>query len=68
MPFKILIVVLILTLPMVPTFWAIFDIPKRRFPTRARKVIWFALVATFPFFGAVFYILFARRTTEPLSA
>jgi len=67
MPLKILMVVLILTLPMIPTFWAIVDIPKRRFPSRSRKIAWFAVVATFPCIGGMLYIIFARRNTEPLN-
>jgi hypothetical protein len=67
MPFKILLVVLIVMLPMIPTFWAIIDIPKRRFASRAKKIIWFAVVATLPFFGAMLYIFIARRSTEPVN-
>ena len=66
MPFKILLVAVVLILPLVPTFWAILDIPKRRFASSRGKMIWFALVATLPFFGAVVYILFVRRRTQPV--
>lgn len=63
---RTLIVVAIFILPLIPTFWAILDIPRRRFPTQRQKMVWFFVVATLPFFGAVFYILLVRRRTEPL--
>jgi cytochrome bd-type quinol oxidase subunit 2 len=50
----------------VPTFWAIFDIPKRRFASHKEKMIWLMTVSTLPFVGAVLYILFKRRHTEPM--
>ncbi len=66
MPFKILLVGIILILPLLPTFWAILDIPKRRFSSYKSKMIWFLVVSTLPFVGAIFYIALARRHTEPL--
>jgi hypothetical protein len=59
------IFIIILILPLVPTFWAILDIPKRRFTTPRKKAIWFFLVSTFPFIGAMIYICFVRRYTQP---
>ncbi len=67
MPIKILIVIAVLAIPLIPTFWAILDIPKRRFKTPKSKILWFALVSTLPFFGALFYIAIGRRSTEPLT-
>jgi hypothetical protein len=66
MPFKLLLVIIVLALPLLPTFWAILDIPKRRFATTRMKFIWFFVVATLPFLGAIFYIIFARRHTQPV--
>ena len=66
MPLQILIVVIIFGLPLIPTFWAILDIPKRQFETPKKKLIWFFVVSTLPFIGAVFYILIGRRRTQPL--
>jgi beta-lactamase regulating signal transducer with metallopeptidase domain len=68
MPLKILILALIFAIPIAPTFWAITDIPKRRFQARKQKMIWFAVVATLPCIGALMYIIFGRRSTEPLGA
>lgn len=63
---ELLIVLVLLIIPIIPTFWAILDIPRRRFPSRKGKIVWFILVATFPFVGALIYILFERRHTEPM--
>jgi len=56
----------IFVLPILPTFWAIFDIPKRRFATNRRKIVWFFTVSTLPCIGAILYIIVERRRTEPL--
>lgn len=65
MPLRMFLVIALVMLPMVPTFWAIQDIPKRRFSTRKRKITWFLLVSSLPFVGAMIYVLFIRRHTEP---
>ncbi len=65
MPLKILILATLFVLPLVPTFWAIQEIPRRQFRTRRRKMIWFAVVATVPFLGAVLYWIVERRHTTP---
>ena len=65
MPLKLLILVAIFVLPLAPTFWAIQDIPRRRFATPRKKLAWFAVVSTLPFLGAMLYILIARRHTQP---
>jgi len=66
MPLQILILMAAFGIPIAPTFWAIFDIPKRRFSSRKQQIIWLVVVSTLPFFGAMFYILVVRRRTEPL--
>jgi uncharacterized membrane protein YhaH (DUF805 family) len=63
MPLKILVLTVIFVLPLVPTFWAIQEIPRRRFRTRRRKIVWFAVAATFPCVGALLYFLIERRHT-----
>lgn len=66
MPVKILIVLAVLSIPLIPTFWALFDIPKRRFSSTGKKILCFLTVSTLPFLGAMFYIIFIRRHTEPM--
>lgn len=66
MPLKLLLVIAIFLLPLVPTFWAILDVPRRRFPSSKKKVVWFVTVSTLPFLGAVLYLLIARRHTSPM--
>ncbi len=66
MPLKILILTVLFVLPLVPTFWAIQDIPRRRFQTRRQKVTWFLLVSSLPCIGALAYLAFARRRTQPM--
>jgi len=66
MPLKVLVVILIIIAPLIPTFWALQDVPKRRFPTPKKKIVWFLVVSTLPFFGAMLYLIFARRDTEAL--
>jgi hypothetical protein len=65
MPLKLLILAAIFVVPLVPTFWAIQDIPRRRFATPRKKVAWFVVVSTLPFVGAMLYILLVRRHTQP---
>ncbi len=62
---NMLIFIVILIIPIVPTFWAIMDLPKRRFSSTKSKVIWFAVVSTLPCIGATIYILLARPKTQP---
>lgn len=66
MPLKILILLTLFFLPLVPTFWAIRDIPGRQFATDRKRVIWLLVVSTLPFVGALIYIGFVRRHTKPL--
>lgn len=65
-PFNMLILFVIFLIPVVPTLWAIVDLPRRRFSRTRWKVIWFALVATLPVLGAIVYFAFVRRHTEPI--
>ena len=65
-PFNMLVLFVILLIPVIPTLWALVDLPRRRFSRTKWKVIWFALVATLPVFGAVLYFALVRRNTEPL--
>ncbi|MCE5242675.1 MAG: PLD nuclease N-terminal domain-containing protein [Syntrophobacteraceae bacterium] len=66
MTLRIILLLILLVLPLIPTFWALIDIPRRRFSSTKKKVIWFLVVSTFPFVGAIVYIAIARRGTEPI--
>lgn len=68
MPLKILVLLMVLALPLVPTFWALCDIPKRRFKSDRNKLIWFFTVSTLPCVGGILYLLLVRRRTEPIQA
>ncbi|MGO9415725.1 MAG: PLDc N-terminal domain-containing protein [Syntrophobacteraceae bacterium] len=63
---KLLILMVIVIIPVIPTMWAIVDLPGRRFSSTKSKVIWFAVVSTLPCLGAILYILLVRRNTQPL--
>lgn len=63
---KVILLLLIFSIPLIPTFWAILDIPKRRFASTKRKVLWFLTVSSLPCVGAVLYIFLGRRSTEPI--
>lgn len=63
---SVILTLLLLFAPLIPTFWAIQDIPKRRFVSSKRKIIWFVTVSTVPFFGALGYLIFERKKTEPI--
>ncbi len=57
---NLLIVIVILLLPLVLTFWAIRDVAYGQFPTTKTKYIWFAVVALLPGLGALFYLVAGR--------
>ncbi len=65
MALQMILLLIILAIPLIPTFWAILDIPKRRFQTSRSKVLWFLTVSSLPCIGALLYIAFGRRHTEP---
>lgn len=65
-PEKIIILLVLLSIPLMPTFWAILDIPRRKFSSTRSKIVWFLIVSTLPLVGTMFYIIFARRHTTPL--
>lgn len=53
--------ILILLLPMVPTFWGIVDIAYRDFGTLRKKALWGIFVAFVPCLGGIVYLIFGRR-------
>lgn len=55
---------LILLLPMVPTFWAIVDVANRDFGTLRKKALWGAFIVFVPCLGGIVYLIFGRRQGE----
>jgi hypothetical protein len=55
------LILLILLLPMVPTFWAIVDVAYRDFGTLKKKALWGMLVVLVPCLGGIIYLIFGRR-------
>ncbi|MCK4485968.1 MAG: PLDc_N domain-containing protein [Desulfobacterales bacterium] len=55
------LMVLILLLPMVPTFWAIVDVAHRDFGTLKKKALWGAFIVFVPCLGGLVYLIFGRR-------
>ena len=65
---RILLLVILLLLPMVPTIWAIRDVAYRTFPSFRAKVIWFAVVTLLPVLGALIYIVAGRPRQDSASS
>lgn len=55
------LMLLMLLLPMVPTFWAIVDIAYRDFGTLKKKVLWGTLIVFVPCLGGLVYLILGRR-------
>ena len=57
---NLIILLVILILPMVFTFWAIRDVVYGHFPTLQTKYIWLAVVTLLPVVGALIYLVAGR--------
>ena len=55
------LILLILLLPMVPTFWAIVDVAYRDFGTLKKRALWGAFIVFVPCLGGLVYLIFGRR-------
>jgi hypothetical protein len=64
----ILLILLILLLPMVPTFWAIVDMAYRDFGTLKKKALWGVFVIGVPCLGGLVYLIFGRRQGKRMGA
>ena len=61
MDFKMALMVLVASVPFfLLTVWALVDVFMKDFGSTGRKALW-ALVAGFPFVGALIYLLFGFR-------
>jgi hypothetical protein len=54
------ILLVILILPMLLTFWAIRDVAYGQFPTLRAKYIWLVVVTLLPVVGALIYLVAGR--------
>lgn len=52
---RLAVVILILSLPMVPTFLAIRDVIYRPFDDPQKKMIWFLVIVFLPVLGGLIY-------------
>lgn len=55
------LLILMLLLPMVPTFWAIIDVAYRDFGSMKKKALWGMFVVFIPCLGGLIYLIFGRR-------
>jgi hypothetical protein len=65
---RILLLVALLIIPMIPTFWAIRDVARSRFPSLTAKAVWFVVVTLLPVLGALAYIIAGRPRKEDKAA
>jgi len=57
---NLIILLVILILPMLLTFWAIRDVAYGQFPTLQTKYIWLVVVTLLPVVGALVYLVAGR--------
>jgi Phospholipase_D-nuclease N-terminal len=57
---NLIILLIILILPMVFTFWAIRDVVYGQFPTLQTKYVWLAVVTLLPVVGGLVYLVAGR--------
>ncbi|MEW5948762.1 MAG: PLD nuclease N-terminal domain-containing protein [Thermodesulfobacteriota bacterium] len=57
---RLIIVILILLLPMVPTFLAIRDVVHRPFADPQKKMIWLLIIIFLPVLGGLIYFAFKK--------
>lgn len=53
--------ILILLVPMLPTFWSIWDIWRSTFQEYNQKVLWLVIVVFIPVLGGLAYIFIGRK-------
>ncbi len=58
---KYAVIIILLLLPMIPTFWAIMDIAYKDFGSMQRKALWGALVIFVPCIGGIIYLFLGRK-------
>jgi len=63
---NLIILLVILILPMLLTFWAIRDVAYGQFPTLQAKYIWLVVVTLLPAVGALVYLVAGRSQRRPM--
>ncbi len=57
---KIILYAVLLLIPIIPTFWAIIDVSRRKFDNILLQLIWLGIITILPFFGAVGYFVWLK--------
>lgn len=57
--------ILILLVPMLPTYWSIWHIWNHSFITQEKKILWLVFVVFVPVIGGIIYIFAGRRQAMP---
>lgn len=65
---KIILYAVLLLIPIIPTFWAIIDVSRRRFDDNLLQLIWLGIITILPFFGAVGYFVWLKFRRGNISA
>lgn len=53
--------IIIILMPMLPTFWSIYNICARQFADEQKKMLWLVFVVFVPVIGGIIYIFFGRK-------
>ncbi|UCF94000.1 MAG: PLDc N-terminal domain-containing protein [Desulfobacterales bacterium] len=66
MTLKLLVIFLALCVPfLAATIWALTDVAQKEFGTTGKKALWW-VIASVPFIGAMFYLIFGFRKGKKL--
>ncbi len=55
--------ILLLALPMIPSFWGIHHAFFHNFPTAQERLLWLCLCVFVPVLGGIIYFFIARKRT-----
>lgn len=65
---KLILILILLVTPILPTLWAIRDIAHKSFRSQKTKVLWGMFVVFLPVIGGITYIVFGRRQATKVDA
>lgn len=63
-PDKLILGLILLTLPIIPNLWAIWHAFHRQFPSDAERLIWIGLGVFIPVAGGLAYLLIGFRRSR----